>query len=138
MTVIIDEALPLLYSNALAGRMDFSTTNSVFGSHPHAKDMFIDVLTDRGFRVSHSTRTAGGEPVRIDTHTGAVRRSNPVPVYHFRIVFPGGNVRERSSIPGEASQSEMRCVPACTPSSSHVYCSLFFFVRFGTFLHTYF
>lgn len=109
MSVIINEALPLLYSNAMAGHVDFSTKNCVFDHQPNATDMLIDVLTDRGFKVSYTRKDEGGEAVRVDTQTGAVHRSFSRAVHSFRISFPGGNVRESNASTGHAPLAEMRC-----------------------------
>ena len=110
MGVIINEALPLLYSNAMAGHVDFSTRDCVFEHRANATSMFIDVLTDRGFKVSYKRIDDGGEAVRVDTQTGAVHRSFSRPVHSFRISFPGGNVRESLANTGYVPLAERRCV----------------------------
>jgi hypothetical protein len=123
MSCIINEALPLLYMNAMSGHVEFSTTNCVFERNPNAVDMFIDVLTDRGFKVSHGSRDIGGDPVRVDTQTGVVHRTNTVPVHVFRISFGGGNVRESLASAGNAPFGEPRCgffMWLHTPSSDSV------------------
>lgn len=51
--VIDTEAVPLLKRCSLAGHAELKTRNPIFGEHPLAADMFIDVLTDRGFSVAH-------------------------------------------------------------------------------------
>jgi hypothetical protein len=108
VSVIIKEALPRLYSNAMSGHLEFSTTNCVFERHPNAVDMFIDVLTDRGFQVSHRSRDIGGDPVRVDTQTGAVHRTKSMLMQSFRISFAGGNVRESNASAGHAPFGEPR------------------------------
>lgn len=119
MTVIINEALPLLYSNAMAGHLEFSTKNCVFETSSNASDMFIDVLTDRGFKVSFTRREVEGYPVRVDPQTGAVQRSSTVPLHSFRISFPGGNVRESNASTTHVPLGEKRyafcvCSSKCT------------------------
>ena len=52
--VIDEEAVPLLKRCSLAGHAQLKTTNPLFGEHPQASDMLIDILTDRGFSVAHS------------------------------------------------------------------------------------
>ena len=52
--VIDEEAVPLLKRCSLAGHAQLKTTNPLFGDHPQASDMLIDILTDRGFSVAHS------------------------------------------------------------------------------------
>ena len=52
--VIDEEAVPLLKRCSLAGHAHLKTTNPLFGEHPQASDMLIDILTDRGFSVAHS------------------------------------------------------------------------------------
>jgi hypothetical protein len=51
--VIDDEAVPLLKRCSLAGHAQLKTRNPIFGEHPQAADMLIDILTDRGFSVAH-------------------------------------------------------------------------------------
>ncbi len=51
--VIDTEAVPLLKRCSLAGHAELKTRNAIFGEHPLAADMFIDILTDRGFSVAH-------------------------------------------------------------------------------------
>ena len=51
--VIDTEAVPLLKRCSLAGHAELKTRNPIFGEHALAADMFIDVLTDRGFSVAH-------------------------------------------------------------------------------------
>ena len=52
--VIDNEAVPLLKRCSLAGHAQLKTSNPLFGEHPQAADMLIDILTDRGFSVAHS------------------------------------------------------------------------------------
>lgn len=52
--MIDNEAVPLLKRCSLAGHAQLKTSNPLFGEHPQAADMFIDILTDRGFSVAHS------------------------------------------------------------------------------------
>lgn len=109
MAVIINEALPLLYANAMAGHVEFSTTNCVFERHSNASGMFVDVLTDRGFKVSHKRKIVGGDAVRVDPKTGTVHQSPSTPQHSFRISFQGGNVRESNMHMGHVPLTEMRC-----------------------------
>lgn len=51
--MIDTEAVPLLKRCSLAGHAELKTRNAVFAEHAIAADMFIDVLTDRGFSVGH-------------------------------------------------------------------------------------
>jgi hypothetical protein len=55
ISVIDNEAVPLLKRCSLAGHAELKTHNLLFVEHPIAADMFIDVLTDRGFSVAHVT-----------------------------------------------------------------------------------
>lgn len=51
--MIDTEAVPLLKRCSLAGHAELKTRNPIFAEHTVAADMFIDVLTDRGFSVAH-------------------------------------------------------------------------------------
>lgn len=62
--VIDEEAVPLLKRCSLAGHAQLKTSNPLFGEHPQASDMLIDILTDRGFSVAHSVEERA-VPVRI-------------------------------------------------------------------------
>ena len=73
--VIDDEAVPLLKRCSLAGHAQLKTSNPIFGEHPQAADMLIDILTDRGFSVAHTmderivpVRAMQGACVRLCIH----------------------------------------------------------------------
>lgn len=48
--LIDSEVLPVLKQSSLAGSAEFRTQMPLLRSHPHAVDILIDVLSDRGFR----------------------------------------------------------------------------------------
>jgi hypothetical protein len=56
----------------MAGRVEYVSHRPVFTEHPRATMMLIDVLTDRGFSVSH-TADVSHVPESIDLTTGTVR-----------------------------------------------------------------
>jgi hypothetical protein len=45
--------MPIVMRSGLAGRADYITRNRLFTNHPLAVNMVLDVLSDRGFHVSH-------------------------------------------------------------------------------------
>lgn len=80
--VIDTEAVPLLKRCSLAGHAELKTRNAIFAEHPIAADMFIDVLTDRGFSVAHVVDELI-VPVSVDLQTGKVE-TRVDRVNHFR------------------------------------------------------
>jgi len=44
--------LPVLKQSSLAGSAEYRTQSPLLGRHPHAVDILIDVLSDRGFRCA--------------------------------------------------------------------------------------
>ncbi|BDA48136.1 probable adenylate kinase at N-terminal half [Coccomyxa sp. Obi] len=106
--VIDTEAVPLLKRCSLAGHAELKTRNPIFGEHPLAADMFIDVLTDRGFSVAHVVDEQI-VPVRVDLQTGkVVKRVDRV--NHFRITFETQGVRDASSLVANASKEALDSV----------------------------
>ncbi len=68
--LITSELMPLIHECGLAGRAEYATEHRMFLEHPRAAQMLIDVLTDRGYHVSHSTEVTH-VPMQIDLQTGA-------------------------------------------------------------------
>lgn len=80
---IIDaEAVPLLRRCSLAGHADLKTHNMLFTRAPIATDIFIDVLTDRGFSVAHVAEEQI-VPVKFNMQTGAIESRVDL-LHHFR------------------------------------------------------
>lgn len=102
--------VPEIQRNAMAGFVQWHaapSTAALFERSALAVDIVIDVLTDRGFSVSHERRIES-IPTRFDAATGDIhcRRF----AWHvFRITFPGGTVRDVKQLHGEASA---RCAHA--------------------------
>lgn len=96
LSILYEETLPQICSNAMAGFVEFTSKDDVFEKQYGSCDMFIDVLTDRGFSVSYMRRVAP-IPVRIDTTAGEVYSRRFI-THVFRIQFPGGTVRDVRNI----------------------------------------
>lgn len=111
LSILHEETLPQICSNAMAGFVEFTSKDDVFEKQYGSCDMFIDVLTDRGFGVSY-TRRVSPVPVRIDSATGAVFSRRFI-THAFRIQFPGGTVRDVRNI---QTQLSSKCVPPTPPS----------------------
>ncbi|KAK9907299.1 hypothetical protein WJX75_001001 [Coccomyxa subellipsoidea] len=106
--VIDTEAVPLLKRCSLAGHAELKTRNAVFAEHAVAADMFIDVLTDRGFSVGHVVDEQI-VPVHVDLQTGKVE-TRVDRVNHFRITFETQGVRDASSLVASASKEALDSV----------------------------
>ncbi|EIE27218.1 hypothetical protein COCSUDRAFT_64127 [Coccomyxa subellipsoidea C-169] len=106
--VIDTEAVPLLKRCSLAGHAELKTRNSIFAEHAIAADMFIDVLTDRGFSVAHVVDEQI-VPVHVDLQTGKVE-TRVDRVNHFRITFETQGVRDASSLVASASKEALDSV----------------------------
>lgn len=70
--LITEEIMPVLHESGMAGRVEYVSHLPLFIEHPRATMMLIDVLTDRGFSVSH-TADVSHVPQSIDLTTGEVR-----------------------------------------------------------------
>eukprot|EP00892_Ulva_mutabilis_P001962 jgi/Ulvmu1/11767/UM008_0181.1 len=101
LSILYEETLPRICSNAMAGFVEFTSKDDVFEKQYGSCDMFIDVLTDRGFSVSYMRRVTP-VPVRIDAATGEVHTRRSI-THCFRIQFPGGTVRDVRNIQTQQS-----------------------------------
>jgi hypothetical protein len=93
---------PLLYKVAMSGFLEYETNAPLFEKNNIAVDIFIDVLTDRGFSVSYR-RKLHTIPARVELKTGAIHTIR-LWWHVFRITFPGGSVRDIKHLNSEASQ----------------------------------
>ncbi|EFN59083.1 hypothetical protein CHLNCDRAFT_137842 [Chlorella variabilis] len=66
------EVIPVLKQSSLAGAAEFRTQTPLLSRHPHAVDIMIDVLSDRGFSVGH-TLEERLVPQSVDLATGDIR-----------------------------------------------------------------
>jgi hypothetical protein len=89
------EVIPVLKQSSLAGSAEYRTQTPLLRTHPHAVDILIDVLSDRGFSVAH-TLEERLVPERIDLATGEIA-CRPDPIHIFRITFDKENVRDLST-----------------------------------------
>lgn len=111
LSILYEETLPQICSNAMAGFVEFTSKDDVFEKEYGSCDMFIDVLTDRGFSVSYMRRVVP-IPVRIDNTAGEVYSRRFI-THVFRIQFPGGTVRDVRNI---QTQLSSKCDSAsCQP-----------------------
>lgn len=107
LKLIQEEALPILRKCSLAGFAHFQSKHEIFDRSTKATDMFIDILTDRGFSVSYvcDTETV---PTRFDLQTGDVhceKHRN----HRFRITFEKHDIRE---VAKRADQLSSKCASA--------------------------
>eukprot|EP00884_Botryococcus_braunii_P018635 jgi/Botrbrau1/5455/Bobra.27_1s0006.1 len=93
--LINTEAVPLLRRCSLAGHAELKTHNPLFTQVPLAADMFIDILSDRGFNVAYDINELI-VPLAVDITTGVIH-NKVEQVHHFRITFDKGGVRETAS-----------------------------------------
>ncbi|PNH12319.1 hypothetical protein TSOC_000813 [Tetrabaena socialis] len=87
--LITSEIMPLIHECGLAGRAEYASEHRMFVEHPRAAQMLIDVLTDRGYNVSHSTDVTH-VPTQIDLQTGERAAAGPCCE-----PGPGGMVKNR-------------------------------------------
>ena len=92
--------MPVLRKCSLSGFANFSTHTLLFAD-PIAIDIFIDILTDRGFCVSHIP-VVDSFPSRFDLNTGEIFCDKEV-THRFRITFEKVSVRETARKSEEAS-----------------------------------
>jgi hypothetical protein len=130
LDLIAGDVLPIVMRSGLAGRADYITRNRLFTDHPLAINMVLDVLSDRGFHVSHRVEeaavpvavvfsspppVAAPAPSAEQTATPVEWRGDielaPVSVHHFRIMFDARGVRDDFKPAGEAT------APGATASS---------------------
>lgn len=89
------EVLPVLKQSSLAGAAEYRTQTTLLTQQPHAVDIMIDVLSDRGFSVAH-TLEERLVPQRIDLQSGEITcRADPIHI--FRVTFDKENVRDLST-----------------------------------------
>mmetsp|Transcript_15099 Transcript_15099/g.26786 ORF Transcript_15099/g.26786 Transcript_15099/m.26786 type:complete len:566 (-) Transcript_15099:1070-2767(-) len=69
--------LPIVLECGLAGRAEIITDDKTFSNNPRAIQIVIDVLTDRGFYVSHHLDKRY-KPVRVDFTTGLIESEEEV------------------------------------------------------------
>ena len=53
LDLIAGDVIPVVMRSGLAGFAEYATRNRLFADHPLAVNMVLDVLSDRGFHVSH-------------------------------------------------------------------------------------
>lgn len=75
--IITTEIMPQLRESGLAGRFEYVTHLPLFADHPRTVMMLIDVLTDRGFSVSH-TADVLHVPQSVDLATGAIENRKEI------------------------------------------------------------
>lgn len=91
MDILTTEVVPLLQRGGLAGRAHFSTEAKIFSEQPRAVQMVIDVLSDRGYHVSHSSEFFF-VPQRIDFNTGVIINRKDTR-HNFHITWDTQSVR---------------------------------------------
>lgn len=94
VATVKDRVVPLVARSSLAGFALFRTSDPLF-DEPAAVEALIDVLSDRGFAVSHVPETRL-VPTKVDLETGDVRCRETV-THAFRIRFDPENVRDLST-----------------------------------------
>lgn len=67
--LVTSEIMPLVHESGLAGKAEYVSDHRMFVENPRAAQMLIDVLTDRGYSVSHTTEISH-VPVQVDMQTG--------------------------------------------------------------------
>ncbi|KAL4420036.1 hypothetical protein ABPG77_001286 [Micractinium sp. CCAP 211/92] len=93
--LIDTEVIPVLKQSSLAGAAEYRTQSPLLEKQPHAVDILIDVLSDRGFSVAH-TLEERWLPQRVDLKTGEIQcRQDPIHI--FRVTFDKENVRDLST-----------------------------------------
>ncbi|GIL75776.1 hypothetical protein Vretifemale_5490 [Volvox reticuliferus] len=90
--LITSEIMPLIHECGLAGRAEYATEHRMFLEHPRAAQMLIDVLTDRGYNVSHSTEVTH-VPMQIDLQTGLIKNRKEYK-HRFHVNWDTKGVRE--------------------------------------------
>ncbi|GLI65551.1 hypothetical protein VaNZ11_009113 [Volvox africanus] len=90
--LITSEIMPLIHECGLAGRAQYATEHRMFLEHPRAAQMLIDVLTDRGYNVSHSTEVTH-VPMQIDLQTGLIKNRKEYK-HRFHVNWDTKGVRE--------------------------------------------
>ncbi|KAF5837183.1 hypothetical protein DUNSADRAFT_4743 [Dunaliella salina] len=90
--VITTEIMPVLRESGMAGRVEYVSQLPLFTDNPRAAMMLIDVLTDRGFSVSH-TADVLHVPESVDLNTGAIKNRKETK-HRFHIHWDTKGVRE--------------------------------------------
>jgi hypothetical protein len=94
--VLQAQVLPLLQQGALSGSAEWVTQEALFTQHPVCVDMLLDVLSDRGFKVTYC-REAALVPVSMDRTTGNITvRSQPQ--HRFRFWLQQAGEREANML----------------------------------------
>lgn len=70
--ILTAEIMPTLRESAMSGQVQYVSDLRLFNDHPKTAQMLIDILTDRGFRASHSVEVAH-VPTHIDLQTGMIK-----------------------------------------------------------------
>eukprot|EP00983_Pelagomonas_calceolata_P101304 1158683-Pelagomonas_calceolata.AAC.6 len=89
--------MPVLRESGMAGRVEYVSQLPLFTDHPRAAMMLIDVLTDRGFSVSH-TADVLHVPESVDFKTGAIH--NRKETKHRCVFFGRAQGRAHSNVCG--------------------------------------
>ncbi|GMH36998.1 hypothetical protein BSKO_04871 [Bryopsis sp. KO-2023] len=92
IALVEDAVLPILRRCGMAGEAVYHTYDELFTEQPLAIDVFVDVLTDRGFHVSYQ-QTEERTPMKIDLTTGEVH-SDVAILHRFKMTFEVSCVRD--------------------------------------------
>ncbi|KAG1678194.1 hypothetical protein FOA52_016131 [Chlamydomonas sp. UWO 241] len=92
--VLTAEVMPVLRESGMAGQLEFSTDLRLFNEHPRCSQILVDVLTDRGFKTSHTIEVSH-VPVHFDLSTGQVQ-SRSLTKHRFLINWDTRSVRDQA------------------------------------------
>ena len=90
--VITAEIMPLLRESGMSGSVEYISDLRLLNDHPQAAQILIDVLTDRGFKASHSAEISQ-VPVSVDLTTGLIKTRKDIK-HRFSISWDSQSVRD--------------------------------------------
>ncbi|GAX75664.1 hypothetical protein CEUSTIGMA_g3108.t1 [Chlamydomonas eustigma] len=88
--IITAEIMPMLRESGMSGQVEYFCDLRLFNDHPRTAQMLIDVLTDRGFKVSHAAEVTH-IPVQVDLTTGLIKNRKETR-HRFRINWDSSSV----------------------------------------------
>lgn len=90
--VITAEIMPLLRESGMSGSVEYISDLRLLNDHSQAAQILIDILTDRGFKASHSAEVSL-VPVSVDLTSGLIKTRKDIK-HRFSISWDSQTVRD--------------------------------------------
>lgn len=119
--VITAEIMPLLRESGMSGSVEYISNLRLLNDHPQAAQILIDILTDRGFKASHSAEVSQ-VPISVDLSTGLIKTRKDIK-HRFSISWDSQSVRdlhalELASAESNAAAKDIRISQSFIPPPS--------------------